>query len=82
MEPDEGKPPELPSIKEYSAEEERSDTRRYRTVTIGEVSIQIDMQALEPYKKVIQHMGESCDPYSLSCDPYSVSYDPYILCNS
>ena len=61
MEPDEGKPQELPSIKEYSAEEERSDTRRYRTVTIGEVSVQIDMQALEPYKKVIQHMGESCD---------------------
>jgi len=65
MEPDEGKSPELPSIKEYSAEEERSDTRRYRTVTIGEVSVQIDMQALEPYKKVIQHMGESCDTVCL-----------------
>ena len=61
MEPDEGKPPELVPIKEYSAEEEQSDIRRYRTVTVGDVSVQIDMQTVEPYRKVIQHMGESCD---------------------
>lgn len=63
MEPDEGKPPELPAIEEYSAEEERKNIRRYRTVTVGDVSVQIDMQAVEPYKKFIQHMGESCDPF-------------------
>ena len=62
MEPDEGKPPELVPIKEYSADEERNDTRRYRVVTVGDVSVQIDMQAVEPYKKIIQHMGESYDP--------------------
>ena len=62
MEPDEGKTPELVPIKEYSAEEEQSDTRRYRTVTVGDVSVQIDMQVVEPYRKVIQHMGKSCDP--------------------
>lgn len=66
MEPDEGRPPELPSIKEYSAEEERSDMRRYRTVNVGDVSVQIDMQAVEPYRKVIQHMGESCDTWNVS----------------
>ena len=70
MEPDEGRPPELPVIKEYSAEEERSDMRRYRTVTVGDVSVQIDMQAVEPYRKVIQHMGESCD---VSCDTWNQS---------
>ena len=69
MEPDEGKPPELAVIKEYTAEEEQKDTRRYRTVTVGDVSVQIDLQALEPYRKVIQHMGESCD--HSSCDPSS-----------
>jgi len=62
MEPDEGKPPEVEAIKEYSIEEEQKDLRRYRIVTVGEVSVQIDMQAVEPYRKVIQHMGESCDP--------------------
>ena len=77
MEPDEGKPPELPVIKEYTAEEERSNIRRYRTVTVGDVSVQIDMQAVEPYRKIIQHMGESCDPLNVSCDPWSVSYDDY-----
>lgn len=69
MEPDEGKPPEPIPIEEYSAEEEQKNTRRYRTVTVGDVSVQIDMQAVEPYRKVIQHMGESCDPCSWSCDP-------------
>ena len=62
MEPDEGKTPELVPIKEYSAEEEQNDTRRYRTVTVGDVSVQIDMQVVEPYRKIIQHMGELCDP--------------------
>ena len=68
MEPDEGKPPEIAAIKEYSAEEEQNDIRRYRTVTVGDVSVQIDMQIVEPYKKIIQHMGRSCDPWNASCD--------------
>ena len=57
MEPDEGDSPDL-KIKEYSAEEEQKDTRRFRVVTVGEESVKIDMEAVEPYRKVIQHMGE------------------------
>ena len=57
MEPEEGNSPDL-TIKEYSAEEEQKDTRRFRVVTVGEESVKIDMEKVEPYRKVIQHMGE------------------------
>ena len=82
MEPDEGRPPELPIIKEYSAEEERSDMRRYRIVTVGDVSVQIDMQAVEPYKKVIQHMGKSCDTWNMSTEPGLSGIEKHGVCVS
>ena len=55
MEPEDGN--DL-TIKEYSAEEEQKDTRRFRLVTVGDESVKIDMEEVEPYRKVIQHMGE------------------------
>ncbi|XP_039606613.1 protein prune homolog 2-like isoform X17 [Polypterus senegalus] len=44
-------------IPEYTAEEERQDTRLWRTVVIGEQEHRIDMKAIEPYQKVISHGG-------------------------
>lgn len=55
MEPEDGN---NLTIKEYSAEEEQRDTRRFRLVTVGDESVKIDMDEVEPYRKVIQHMGE------------------------
>ncbi|KAG7481137.1 hypothetical protein MATL_G00063620 [Megalops atlanticus] len=45
------------AIPEYSAEEERQDTRLWRTVIIGEQEHRIDMRSIEPYQKVISHGG-------------------------
>ncbi|XP_063151232.1 protein prune homolog 2 [Candoia aspera] len=48
---------ESESIPEYTAEEEREDSRLWRTVVIGDQEQRIDMKAIEPYKKVISHGG-------------------------
>ncbi|XP_078252367.1 protein prune homolog 2-like isoform X11 [Rhinoraja longicauda] len=48
-------------IPEYTAEEERTDNRLWRTVVIGEQEHRIDMKAIEPYRKVVSHGGYYSD---------------------
>ncbi|XP_067839201.1 protein prune homolog 2-like isoform X2 [Heptranchias perlo] len=48
-------------IPEYTAEEERTDNRLWRTVVIGEQEHRIDMKAIEPYRKVVSHGGYYTD---------------------
>ncbi|XP_043916797.1 protein prune homolog 2 isoform X2 [Protopterus annectens] len=48
---------ETDAIPEYTAEEERSDNRLWRTVIIGEQEHRIDMKVIDPYKKVLSHGG-------------------------
>ncbi|CAJ0940486.1 unnamed protein product [Ranitomeya imitator] len=43
------------SIPEYSAAEEKEESRRWRMFRIGEQDHRVDMSAIEPYKKVISH---------------------------
>ncbi|XP_054438982.1 protein prune homolog 2 [Pteronotus mesoamericanus] len=50
---------ESESIPEYTAEEEREDSRLWRTVVIGEQEQRIDMRVIEPYRRVISHGGDS-----------------------
>ncbi|XP_072258375.1 BCL2/adenovirus E1B 19 kDa protein-interacting protein 2 isoform X1 [Pyxicephalus adspersus] len=45
------------SIPEYSAAEEKEESRRWRMFRIGEQDHKVDMSAIEPYKKVISHGG-------------------------
>ncbi|KAG9489480.1 BCL2/adenovirus E1B 19 kDa protein-interacting protein 2 isoform X2 [Eleutherodactylus coqui] len=45
------------SIPEYTAAEEKEDSRRWRMFRIGEQDHRVDMSAIEPYKKVISHGG-------------------------
>ncbi|XP_073442987.1 BCL2/adenovirus E1B 19 kDa protein-interacting protein 2 isoform X4 [Dendrobates tinctorius] len=45
------------SIPEYSAAEEKEESRRWRMFRIGEQDHRVDMSAIEPYKKVISHGG-------------------------
>uniref|UniRef100_UPI00358F5AE9 caytaxin-like isoform X3 n=1 Tax=Myxine glutinosa TaxID=7769 RepID=UPI00358F5AE9 len=44
-------------LPEYTAEEERRDLRRWRSVLVGEQEHRIDMLAIEPYKRVVSHGG-------------------------
>jgi len=44
-------------IPTYSAEEERQDSKLWRTVIIGEQEHRINMKSIEPYQKVISHGG-------------------------
>lgn len=46
------------SIPEYSASEEREESRRWRVFRIGEQEHLVDMKAIEPYKRVISHGGQ------------------------
>ncbi|XP_072441302.1 protein prune homolog 2-like isoform X2 [Chiloscyllium punctatum] len=48
-------------IPEYTAEEERTDNRLWRTVVIGEQEHRIDMKAIEPYRRVVSHGGYYSD---------------------
>ncbi|XP_069786618.1 protein prune homolog 2-like isoform X4 [Narcine bancroftii] len=48
-------------IPEYTAEEERTDNRLWRTVVIGEQEHRIDMKTIEPYRKVVSHGGYYSD---------------------
>ncbi|XP_042189607.1 protein prune homolog 2 isoform X3 [Callorhinchus milii] len=52
---------EVEPIPEYTAEQERTDNRLWRTVVIGEQEHRIDMKAIEPYQKVISHGGYYSD---------------------
>lgn len=45
------------SVQEYSATEEREESRRWRVFRIGEQEHRVDMKAIEPYKRVISHGG-------------------------
>lgn len=45
-------------IPTYSAEEERQDSKLWRTVIIGEQEHRINMKIIEPYMKVISHGGD------------------------
>ncbi|XP_041443612.1 BCL2/adenovirus E1B 19kDa interacting protein 2 S homeolog isoform X3 [Xenopus laevis] len=45
------------SIPEYTAAEEKEESRRWRLFRIGEQDHRVDMTAIEPYKKVISHGG-------------------------
>ncbi|XP_029371631.1 protein prune homolog 2 isoform X2 [Echeneis naucrates] len=44
-------------IPTYSAEEERQDSKLWRTVIIGEQEHRINMKIIEPYMRVISHGG-------------------------
>ncbi|OCT89508.1 hypothetical protein XELAEV_18018129mg [Xenopus laevis] len=46
------------SIPEYTAAEEKEESRRWRMFRIGEQDHRVDMTAIEPYKKVISHGGK------------------------
>ncbi|KAL4005789.1 hypothetical protein ACER0C_005502 [Sarotherodon galilaeus] len=45
------------SVHEYSASEEREDSRRWKMLRIGDQEHRVDMKAIEPYKRVISHGG-------------------------
>eukprot|EP00066_Takifugu_rubripes_P016402 XP_011605668.1 PREDICTED: BCL2/adenovirus E1B 19 kDa protein-interacting protein 2 isoform X2 [Takifugu rubripes] len=47
----------MKSVQEYSAAEEREESRRWRVFRIGEQEHRVDMKAIEPYKRVISHGG-------------------------
>lgn len=44
-------------IPTYSAQEERQDSKLWRTVIIGEQEHRINMKSIEPYQKVVSHGG-------------------------
>lgn len=45
------------TVQEYSPDEEREESRRWRVFRIGEQEHRVDMKAIEPYKRVISHGG-------------------------
>ncbi|KAG7280059.1 hypothetical protein CRUP_030515 [Coryphaenoides rupestris] len=47
----------MEAVQEYSAAEEREESRRWRVFRIGDQDQRVDMKAIEPYKKVISHGG-------------------------
>ena len=49
--------PPVEPIPEYTASEELSDEKNWRSVTIGDKNFKIDMKVIEPYKKVLSHGG-------------------------
>lgn len=46
-----------PDIPEYSFKQEAEDLRKHRLVRIGEEEKNIDMDVVQPYRKIIQHAG-------------------------
>jgi len=50
----------METVQEYSAAEEREESRRWRVFRIGDQDQRVDMKAIEPYKKVISHGGQCC----------------------
>lgn len=45
-------------IPEYTAEEERRDSKSWKLVQIADMEFCIDMRVIEPYKRVLSHGGE------------------------
>lgn len=52
----------MESVQEYSAADERDESRRWKVLRIGEQEHRVDMKAIEPYKKVISHGGQLTYP--------------------
>ena len=48
-----------PDIPEYSFKQEAEDLRKHRLVRIGEEEKNIDMDIIQPYRKIIQHAGSN-----------------------
>ena len=46
-----------PNIPEYSFKQEAEDLRKHRLVQIGEEEKNIDMDVVQPYRKIVQHAG-------------------------
>lgn len=46
-----------PNIPEYSFKQEAEDLRKHRLVRIGEEEKNIDMDIVQPYRKIVQHAG-------------------------
>ena len=46
-----------PNIPEYSFKQEAEDLRKHRLVRIGEEEKNIDMDVVQPYRKIVQHAG-------------------------
>ena len=44
-------------IPEYTAREEYEDSKKWRVVQIGDKAYRIDMEAIDPFKKVLSHGG-------------------------
>jgi len=57
----------IESIPEYTAREEFEDSKRWRVVQIGDKSYRIDMEAIDPYKKVLSHGGKSYGIEPVAC---------------
>ncbi|KAM6954476.1 protein prune homolog 2-like [Aplochiton taeniatus] len=53
------------AVPECSASEERSDSRLWRTVVVGEQEHRIDMKSIEQYQKVISHGGYYSDQHAI-----------------
>lgn len=54
-------------MQEYSAAEEREESRHWRVFRIGEQEHRVDMKAIEPYKRVISHGGNVPAKETLRC---------------
>lgn len=48
---------ESPKIPEYSYKQESDDLRKHRLVQVGEEQMNINMDLVQPYRKIIQHAG-------------------------
>ena len=55
-----------PNIPEYSFKQEAEDLRKHRLVRIGEEEKNIDMDVVQPYRKIIQHAGTHINCVSVS----------------
>ena len=49
---------EVGKIPEYSVEQESEDMRKHRYINVGGEEMTIDMDLIQPYRKIIQHAGE------------------------
>jgi prune family protein 2 len=54
---DSADPAPVEPIPEYTAREEFEDTKKWRIVQISDRTYRIDMEVIEPYKKVLSHGG-------------------------
>lgn len=45
------------TIPEFSAAEEQAEIRQWKSFAVGQSEIQIDLKAIQPYRRVISHGG-------------------------